>query len=145
MPYKDKQKQREYQKKWIRKRRYEFFSGKKCEKCGSKNRLELDHVNPSDKVDNRVWSWSEERRNEEIEKCQVLCYNCHLDKTRVYLRAIKLGSEPPNKRLSDKFASELRKEIQRSDKTLKQLSIKHNVPYHTVKDISSGRSYVNAD
>lgn len=74
-------KKREYQRLWVARRKEEFFKDKSCVKCGSTERLELDHVDPSKKVSHSIWSWSETRRNEELVKCQILCYNCHLDKT----------------------------------------------------------------
>lgn len=81
MPYKDKTRQREYAKVWIAKRREDFFRDKVCEKCGSDKKLELDHINPEEKVSHRIWSWSKDRRDKEIEKCQVLCTECHKEKT----------------------------------------------------------------
>ena len=77
----DTEKLREYQRKWTAERRKLFFSDKSCVKCGSVDRLELDHVNPVQKVSHRIWSWSIKRREEEIAKCQVLCYSCHKKKT----------------------------------------------------------------
>ena len=73
---------REYQRKWLARRREEFFADKACVVCGSTEGLELDHIDPSKKVTHRIWSWSAERRNEEISKCQVLCAEHHKDKTR---------------------------------------------------------------
>lgn len=81
MPYKDRDKQREFQKKWVSQRRSEFFSGKCCSKCGSYGDLELDHVNMEDKVSHRIWSWTESKRLEELKKCQVLCHDCHNEKS----------------------------------------------------------------
>ena len=81
MPYKDKDKQRDYQRQWMIKRRATFFEGKSCVECGSTERLELDHIDPSTKTHHAVWSWSQKRRNAEIAKCQVLCYKCHKIKT----------------------------------------------------------------
>lgn len=73
---------REYQRAWISKRRERWLtSNGPCVKCGSWIRLELDHVDPETKVHHCIWSWSEKRRNEEIQKCQVLCFDCHLAKT----------------------------------------------------------------
>jgi hypothetical protein len=43
--------------------------------------MELDHVDPSQKVDHRIWSWSKARMDVEVAKCQVLCYDCHLAKS----------------------------------------------------------------
>lgn len=81
MGYKSAEAQREYQREWIAARRAEFFKDKKCVRCGSRESLELDHIDPSMKVDHKIWSWSQERRDEEIAKCQVLCKPCHVEKT----------------------------------------------------------------
>lgn len=82
MPYTDWNKQREYQKLWVAKRKQEFFAENNyCVECGSNYKLELDHKDPTKKVSHRIWSWSDRRRNEELEKCQVLCRNCHRNKT----------------------------------------------------------------
>ena len=70
-----------YHKKWynevVKPRRKAFFFNKKCEKCGSSDELELHHVDPSTKLSHNIWSWSEESRNKEVEKCIVLCRSCH--------------------------------------------------------------------
>lgn len=81
MPYKDPEAQREYQRAWAAKRRAAsraaFLADKSCARCGSTEDLELDHVNPADKVSHRIWTWSEKRRVAELAKCQVLCKPCH--------------------------------------------------------------------
>lgn len=79
--YKDKNKQREYNRNWNKKRRLEFFKDKKCIICDSTEELELDHVNPADKVSHKIWTWAKDRRNAELQKCQVLCKVCHKKKT----------------------------------------------------------------
>lgn len=81
MGYKDKEVDRAYHREWVRKRRASFFHGKCCVKCGSIQRLELDHIDPKTKVTHAIWTWSEERRNNELAKCQVLCHDCHMTKT----------------------------------------------------------------
>jgi hypothetical protein len=53
-----------------------------CQRCGSWDRLEVDHVDPSKKISHKVWSWSALRRAEELAKCQALCSDCHQEKTR---------------------------------------------------------------
>lgn len=78
MPYKDKDKQREYQRLWIKRRREEYLSDKSCVECGSKDALEVHHTDPTLKVDHKVWSWAQIRRDEELSKCEVLCKACHL-------------------------------------------------------------------
>ena len=82
MPYADKKAQREFQRNWLHKRRSTWLvTNGPCVKCGSTRDLEVDHVDPSQKLDHKVWSWSESRRDTELAKCQVLCRKCHLKKT----------------------------------------------------------------
>ena len=94
MPYADKKVQREYQKQWTAKRRADFFANKQCKRCGSTNRLELDHMDPSKKVSHKIWSWSEAKMKAELEKCQVLCYDCHKSKTKVERTVIRSHGTP---------------------------------------------------
>ena len=61
-----------------------------CIKCGNKERLELDHINQQDKSWNPKRSMSSKVLSEnfwkEINKCQLLCYDCHKQKTIQQLR-----------------------------------------------------------
>ena len=82
MPYIDRETQRAYQRAWRAKRRSDFFAGKVCARCGSAENLELDHIDRTTKVSHAIWSWSEARRQAELAKCQVLCAECHKDKTQ---------------------------------------------------------------
>lgn len=83
MPYKDPAAQREYARLWMADRRAQWFEGKACVRCGSTEDLQVDHINPDLKMSHKVWSWSAERREVELSKCQVLCLTCHKLKTRV--------------------------------------------------------------
>lgn len=67
---------RAYEK--IKTRRAEFLKGKKCP-CGSEEKLNIHHINPSEKVDHKVWSWKKERMDAELAKCTVLCEKCHVE------------------------------------------------------------------
>jgi hypothetical protein len=71
------QKKRDYQKQWRLNRRQEFFRDKLCVHCGSKTNLELHHSDPMQKIDHEIWSWSSQRRTEELKKCIILCKTCH--------------------------------------------------------------------
>lgn len=82
MTYEQRLAKRARQAAWKLNRRIEFFADKSCVTCDSTDRLELDHVNPAEKIDHRIWSWSQERREAEIAKCQVLCYTCHKAKSK---------------------------------------------------------------
>lgn len=82
-------KKREYQREWVAKRRRDWFKDKTCVRCGSTESLELDHIDPADKVCHRIWSWSKSRVAVETAKCQVLCNPCHQIKTEVYMKNMR--------------------------------------------------------
>lgn len=83
MPYKDPNRQRDYQARWIKKRRHDWVrKNGPCEVCNSDEGLQVDHIDPNEKVSHRIWSWSEARRAVELAKCWVLCFNCHNAKTK---------------------------------------------------------------
>lgn len=86
MPIRDVEERRAYQRAWVRRRRAEYFADKCCARCGRMDHLELDHKDPSEKVSHNIWSWSRERREAELAKCQVLCEDCHQEKTDEDLR-----------------------------------------------------------
>lgn len=73
---------REYQRRWVAERKAAYFADKVCVRCDSVERLRLDHVDPTQKVSHRIWSWSVARREVELAKCQVLCDPCHKIKTK---------------------------------------------------------------
>lgn len=57
--------------------------GGECWECGSMEKLEIDHINPEDKefeISTRI-SASEEKFLAELDKCQLLCHDCHMKKT----------------------------------------------------------------
>lgn len=85
MPIRNIEERRKYHREWKAKRRRAWLlENGPCKKCGSLEDLEVDHISPSDKISHNVWSWSWERRLAELAKCQVLCRQCHLEKTVLY-------------------------------------------------------------
>lgn len=84
---------RVYHLKRYYKRKNEIISllGGKCNKCGSVERLEIDHKNPDDKIFSvtLLLSFSKQRVNEEIKKCQLLCKKCHIEKN-----ILEAGNKP---------------------------------------------------
>lgn len=62
-----------------------YLASNGCEECGERDprKLEYDHIDPSTKgktisrliIDGS--SWTSPRMREEVEKCRVLCANCH--------------------------------------------------------------------
>ena len=78
----DPAKMRRYKREWVANRRNKWFAENgPCVHCGSQENLELDHIDPAKKIHHGIWSWSKRRRNAELEKCQVLCRDCHVKKT----------------------------------------------------------------
>ena len=65
---------------------YIFLSGNRCRKCGSVTELEFDHIDPSTKIDTisnmLAKSVHVDIHHAELKKCQLLCRQCHLEKTR---------------------------------------------------------------
>ena len=83
--------QKAYQAGWMAGRRSMWFRlNGPCVQCGSDKNLELDHINPEDKVTHNVWSFSKDKMEEELSKCQVLCNSCHKRKTAAYNRTLVL-------------------------------------------------------
>jgi hypothetical protein len=80
--YKNPDLQRKFTREWMARRRQDWFQKNgPCRRCGSWLDLELDHIDPTKKVTHRVWSWKKEKREAELRKCQVLCYECHKKKS----------------------------------------------------------------
>jgi hypothetical protein len=50
-----------------------------CSICGSDKELHLHHEDPNSKIEHRLWGMSKKRREEELQKCIVVCKECHVD------------------------------------------------------------------
>lgn len=91
MAFKDKEKYNEYMRVKIleryhqrRKESYEILGGV-CVICGETTELEIDHIDPRTKAFgiSKLWSVSRERYLEELSKCQLLCKEHHILKSRL--------------------------------------------------------------
>ena len=60
------------------------YLGGKCVKCGATERLEFDHIKREGKKYNIAskLSYKFDNLKEELDKCQLLCYDCHKIKTK---------------------------------------------------------------
>jgi 5-methylcytosine-specific restriction endonuclease McrA len=138
MPMATPEAQREYQRNWVAKRRLDWFSNKACAWCGSCDNLELDHIDPATKISHNIWSWSVERRNRELEKCQVLCAPCHINKTTIngdHARGINVATS----RLNDNLVQYIKRSY--PHKTQYELATELNVHQKTIWSVLSGRTW----
>ncbi|MFW9998429.1 MAG: HNH endonuclease, partial [Candidatus Odinarchaeota archaeon] len=57
--------------------------GGECSRCGSTTHLEIDHIDPGQKsfALNKLWSVAKDKFEQELEKCQLLCKDCHEKKS----------------------------------------------------------------
>ena len=57
--------------------------GGRCTRCGATENLQFDHVDPKTKIPGAIDSHDPAVWKEEIKKCQLLCFPCHLEKSRL--------------------------------------------------------------
>ena len=93
-----KEKAKEYMKIYYLEKKQELFEylGNKCAKCGSTESLEIDHIDWRTKEFTVSKLWSTKDKNRlflELEKCQLLCTDCHKTKTREDIAEIH--TKPP--------------------------------------------------
>ena len=81
----------DYQKKrWKKRRAAAVVSlGGACVQCGATAALQFDHIDPSTRECSiaRASGFSEERFQAELAKCQLLCKECHDEKSLQEFRA----------------------------------------------------------
>lgn len=82
---------RVYQREWVAERRRKAINllGGKCVWCDAEDDLHFDHIRPSTKDPllnggsySIPFNWAWPRVLAELEKCQLLCRECHRIKTR---------------------------------------------------------------
>jgi hypothetical protein len=93
VPFADPAAMRDYQRRWVARRRALFFRDRSCEWCGATEELELHHRDPNKKVSHSIWSWGEKRRLAELAKCIVICGPCH---RRAHAEARRVEAELRN-------------------------------------------------
>ena len=89
MPKKDRAEYNEHIREYMLRRYHERRRkaikqlGGKCMRCGTRAKLEIDHIDPKKKsfAIGRLWSASQKKFDAELRKCQLLCERHHSDKT----------------------------------------------------------------
>ena len=136
----DREKHKIYRRLWMRRRRASFFSGKVCVRCGASDDLELDHIDRNTKVHHCIWSWSRRRRDEELAKCQVLCYECHLAKTSLENSVLLCGRPSPCRKLTKEQVIEIFY-LRRAGWTHRAIAHHLGIGHPTVVRITKGQVY----
>lgn len=130
---------RGFQREWVRKQRQEWLlANGPCRQCGSSLRLEVDHVDPTQKVSHKVWSWSKERRSEELSKCQILCHSCHRQKTAAFNRARQTGKRGVALKLEETQVLEIFR-LAHSGIGPREIARKFGIVHSTVVEIRDGK------
>ncbi len=140
MPYKDKEKQREYQRLWMAEQRFRYFQGKSCVDCGSTSNLELDHVEADKKTSHRIWSWSAERKEAELAKCVVRCADCHEVKTTAAKEKAR-GESSGTSKLTDEEVLKIRSLYAQGGQTKRGLARQFGVDEKNIRVILSGKAW----
>jgi len=151
MPLKDKTAYNTYMKEYMlqryRKRQQEAIKilGGQCVKCDSTTKLEIDHVRPQDKQINlakRLHTISHKKFLEELTICQLLCKQCHHDKTmqEFELTGHSQGSKNANAKLTEAQIIEIRNLYQRNKRgygcqsIAKQYGVSKSVIYRIISN-----------
>jgi hypothetical protein len=77
---------REYQRVYLAKKRQNAidYLGGRCVVCGTKSNLQFDHINSHEKTFSisRILSYKWDFLIKELRKCQILCAQHHLEKSK---------------------------------------------------------------
>ena len=60
--------------------------GGRCVECSATDRLQFDHIDPrskSFKIADKIAQYAWPRIMAEIAKCQLLCFDCHVEKSKI--------------------------------------------------------------
>ena len=96
---KDRNYHREYSKNYYHLRKCKLITklGGRCKVCGSTENLEFDHISAEHKDFSigKLLNHSKQVVDEELMKCQLLCHNCHLQKSKNDLSRKLSGKNNP--------------------------------------------------
>lgn len=132
---------REYRRRLRAQRRADWVNANgPCRHCGSREDLEIDHIDPRTKCFNprALWLRSRAVREDELAKCQVLCAKCHTKKTAAELS----GEGGPGAKLPASTVRLVRHDLGRGIQQWK-LAAFYGVSQEAISAIRTGRSWRN--
>jgi len=124
---------REYSKQYYHNRRAQLLAmlGNKCVQCGTEKKLQFDHIQSEDKEFSvgKLLNFAFKDILDEVRKCQLLCFDCHIQKSRKEGAFTK--GEKRHYKLSKEQVEELYKEY-KIGVSLRELSIRYQVARNTI-------------
>lgn len=126
-----------------RRQRAIVLLGGACTVCGRTETLEIDHINPEAKAMSlsKMWSVSEARYIAELSRCQLLCHEHHVEKSRAegsFVKGVRFGGACNFSKLSEADVVAIRADTVSS---LRELSARFGITYRYVRDIKRGRTW----
>lgn len=123
--------------------------GGKCKICESENNLEFDHIDPITKsfCMTKFLNVSKEKALEELNKCQLLCSECHKNKSsnnKDYIKNRAMGSRMKNSVLNEDLVTKIKLD-RRAGMTLNQLVKKYNHKKGTLNKVISGHTWKHVE
>lgn len=114
--------------------------GGECVHCDSTVDLEFDHIDPSTKsfaIGGRLAGVSEAKLQQELAKCQLLCDDCHISKTRENkeFAPTRYGEACNLAVLTEREVLDIRAKYKPRVYTMKMLSAEYGVTPDNVKQI----------
>jgi len=147
MSYKSREKRNAYMRKRYHKKRLWAvqYLGGRCVCCGSIDNLEIDHINPDTKSFglNNLWSVAWARYVGELDKCQLLCRSCHLEKSKGEGSLTKnraCGARLPHTKLTIANVKTIRQLLSEGN-TQQVVADQFGVSRSTISHIANGRSW----
>lgn len=145
---KDRDYHREYSRNYYHSRKSELVRllGGACKKCGDDSNLQFDHIDPASKnfSISKLLNFSKEVVLKELEKCQLLCQSCHIEKTKLFkdgYRKRARGESVSSSVLTDSLVLKIRR-LYQSGVSLNQLSMDFpDVKRSTLYAVVSNRTW----
>lgn len=135
-------KRRKYALDRYYKKRNELIAalGGRCILCGSTEDLNFDHTDQIDKkfAIGKLLSHSNREVDKEVQKCDLLCFTCHMKKTKDNREHIK--NRKHHTKLNTFQVDEIR-ELLKTSLSLREIGRRFNVSHVTIIDIRDGNHW----